>query len=127
MKLHRIKGLLAGLFAAVMLLVSIGSTAAQAQGRRIYIYRYPRPFYHRMYDPFWGPWDRTVTVVDPIAEQRESGYSDGHKRGKDDAKHHKPNDPTRHKHYNQSNSLAYRQAFLQGYAEGYREQMNKLG
>ncbi len=129
MKLGGIKRLITGAFVAVLLLISVGSTTADAQRR--YIYRYPRPYFHRVYDPFrdpWGPyWNRTITVVDPIAQQRESGYSDGHKRGKDDAKNAKPNDPASHKHYSNSHSLTYRQAFLKGYAEGYREQMDRIG
>lgn len=128
MKTNKMKGLIFGTFAAALLFLGIGSTAASAQGR--FLYRYPRPFYspfrHSYWGP-WGPWDRTVTVVDPIAQQRESGYSDGHKRGKDDAKHNKANAPASHKHYNKSDSLTYRQAFLKGYADGYREYMNKEG
>jgi hypothetical protein len=61
-------------------------------------------------------------VVNPIARQRDKGYSDGHKRGREDAKDGKPESPERHDHYNKSDSLTYRQAFLQGYADGYSEQ-----
>jgi hypothetical protein len=127
MKQRILKRLVTGAFVAVVFLVGVGSTTADAQTR--YIYRYPRPYFHRVYDPFWNPWgpNYIVTVVDPIAAQREQGYSDGHTRGKDDAKHGKANDPASHKHYNKSHSLTYRQAFLKGYAEGYREQMDRTG
>jgi hypothetical protein len=135
MKPSKFKGLIVGVSLAAMLLVGIGSTTAQAQRR---IVRRPGPIViyrpHQVYRPFFGPrfgwspyWDRTVTVVDPIAQQRESGYSDGHQRGKDDAKHDKPNAPESHKHYSNSHSLTYRQAFLQGYADGYRERIDRLG
>ena len=128
MKPNTIKRLVLGVSAGALLSVGFGSTSANAQGR--FIYRYPRPIYRPFYNPFWSPWgswNSTVTVVDPIAQQRESGYSDGHKRGKDDAKHSKANSPQSHKHYSKSDSLTYRQAFLKGYADGYREQMNKEG
>jgi hypothetical protein len=134
MKPNKFKGLIVGATLVVMLLAGVGSTTAQAQRRG---FRGPVIVYrpHRVYRPFWGPrwgwndpfWNRTVTVVDPIAQQRESGYSDGHKRGKDDAEHNKPNAPESHKHYSSSHSLTYRQAFLQGYADGYRERIDRLG
>lgn len=132
MKLDKIKEIIFITMAATIIGIGFGSISTQAQSR--FVNRHPRPiyrpFYHRAYDPFWspwGPWDRTVTVIDPIAQQREAGYSDGHKRGKDDAKHNQANSPESHKHYAKSNSLAYRQAFLKGYADGYHEQMNREG
>src|ERR1051326_287364 len=118
MKSKRAKSLILGALLGAMLLVGVGSTTAQAQHRGFHghgpvvVYRY-RPFWGPRwgwYDPFWSP---TYTVVDPIAQQRESGYSDGHKRGKDDAKHEKPNAPESHKHFSNSDSQTYRQAFLQ--------------
>src|SRR5436853_4013812 len=60
---------------------------------------------------------------DPIAYQREEGYRDGLSRGKDDAKHGRAESPSNHKHYSNSDSLAYRQAFAQGYEDGYRARM----
>jgi len=68
---------------------------------------------------------RYYTVYDPIAYQKEDGYSDGRSRGKKDAKKGLPNDPNSHKSYVKSDSPTYREAFLQGYAEGYRYQMSK--
>ena len=135
MKPNRFKSLVVGASLAALLLVGVGSTTAQAQHRG---FRRPGPVIiyrpHRVYRPFfgtgfgWSPyWNRTITVVDPIAQQRESGYSDGHKRGEDDAKRNKPNSPESHKHYSGSHSLTYRQAFLQGYADGYRERIDRLG
>jgi hypothetical protein len=127
MKPNKTKALVIGLILVAMLLVGFGSTTADAQRRGfrrhgpVVVYRPFRPYwgYGRGWnDPFWN---RTVTVVNPIAQQRESGYSDGHKRGRDDAKDEKPNSPESHKHYRNSHSLTYRQAFLQGYADGYRE------
>lgn len=125
---NKIKSLIVSAFIGLMLLTGIGATTADAQRRGfrrhgpVVVYRPFRPY--RGYGWGWGDpfWNRTITVVNPIAQQRESGYSDGHKRGKDDAKDEKPNAPESHKHYRNSHSLTYRQAFLQGYADGYREQ-----
>ena len=129
MKPNKVRTLFIGLFVALIILVGLGTTAAQAQARIIYR---PRPVV--VYRPFWGPrwgwghyWDRTITVVDPIAQQRESGYSDGRSRGKDDAKKELGYTPQTHKHYYNSNSLTYREAFLKGYADGYNGQMHKRG
>ena len=128
---NKARNLIIGLFLVTMLLVGFNMTTAQAQQRivlrprPVVVYRY-RPFFGSRwgYDPFWS---RTVTVVDPIAQQRESGYSDGHSRGRDDAKHNKPEAPASHKHYSDSHSLTYREAFLEGYADGYNEQMGRVG
>jgi hypothetical protein len=131
MKPNKLKTLIMGATVGLMLLVGVGSTTALAQRRIVR----PGPVIVYRHRPFWGPrwgwndpfWNPTITVVDPIAQQRESGYSDGHSRGKDDAKHGKPNAPVSHKHYSKSDSLTYRQAFLQGYADGYREQLDRRG
>ena len=125
MKSNKVKTLVVGVSLLAMLLFGVGSTTAQAQhrGRRpVVIYRsYWGPHWGWGWnDPFWSP---TVRLVDPIAQARESGYSDGHSRGKDDAKHGKGNVPESHKHFRNSDSQTYRQAFLQGYADGYREKM----
>lgn len=120
-----IKRLLMGALVAVVFLVGVGSTTADAQDRGI---RRPRRvIVYRPYRPFWEPywWGTTYRVVDPIAAQREEGYSDGRSRGKDDAKEGRENDPENHKQFNKSKSLAYREAFLLGYADGYRKQMKK--
>ena len=107
---------------AVILLLGAWSTTASAQVRfrrpgRVVVVQ--RPFFPRFY-PNYYPYYR---VYDPVAYQREQGYSDGHSRGKDDAKHGKANDPNSHKHYRNSDSINYREAFAQGYADGYRERM----
>ena len=114
-----IKRLVMGALVAVVMLVGFGATtAADAQGLR----RPRRVVIVRPHRPFWGPyWERTYRVVDPIAEQREEGYNDGRKVGKDDAKEGNENDPENHKDFRKSKSLAYREAFLRGYADGYDE------
>ena len=110
---------------AVILLFGAWATTASAQVRvahrpgRVVVVQ--RPFFFPHYYPGFYP--RYYTVVDPIAYQREQGYSDGHSRGKDDAKDGKANDPNSHKHYRNSDSVNYREAFAQGYADGYRERM----
>jgi hypothetical protein len=130
MKSNKVKGFIIGVSLVAMLLVGVGSTTAQAQ--RGGFHRPGPVFVNRPFRSFrgpgwgWGPyWGSTITVVDPIAQARESGYSDGHSRGKDDAKHSKPNSPESHKHFRDSDSQTYRQAFLQGYAEGYQEKMTE--
>jgi len=62
-------------------------------------------------------------VVDPIAYQREQGYNEGRSDGKKDAKKGMPANPTGQKDYIKSNSLAFREAYVQGYNERYREEM----
>ena len=125
----RVKQFVIGGFAAVMLLSGVFSSTAEAQGRvirrppRIIVYRPFNPFRYRRYDPFWDPfYTSRYQVVDPIAYQREQGYSEGRHEGKDDAKKGRPFNPTGHKDYLKSNSLAYREAFVKGYNERYREE-----
>jgi hypothetical protein len=123
MRLKIAKQLMLGAFLATTLLVGIGPTVADAQTvvvrqRPVVIYRRP------LWRPFWGP--RTITVVDPIATQRELGYSEGKDEGKDDAKKGLAANPTGNKHYVKSDSVHFREAFLQGYNEGYREKRNDL-
>ena len=130
MKSNKVKTLVLGVSLMAMLLFGVGSTTAQAQHRG----RRPVVIYRSYWGPRWGwgwgwnnPfWSPTVRLVDPIAQARESGYSDGHSRGKDDAKHGKANAPESHKHFRNSDSQTYRQAFLQGYADGYREKMGDM-
>ena|ERR1044072_2976661 len=126
MKSTKIKTLMVSISLMAMLLVGVGSTTVQAQHRGYLRHHGRVVFVNR---PFFGPrwgwgspfYNRTYTVVDPIAQARESGYSDGRSRGKDDAKDGKTYSPDSHKHYRNSDSQSYRQAFLQGYADGWRE------
>jgi hypothetical protein len=121
MKSSIIRKLIMGMVVGIMLLIGIGSTTANAQGRG---FRRHHWVFFRPYRPFWGPYTY-VRVVDPIAAQKEQGYNDGRSKGKDDAKEGKEEDPESHKKFDKSKSLAYREAFLQGYADGYRKQMKK--
>src|SRR5215469_18258317 len=52
---------------------------------------------------------------DYLAHDRDSGYHDGFDRGKDDAEDARCLDPYHSHHYNHSHSVAYRDAFVQGY------------
>ena len=128
MKLNRMKKMILGAFVAVFLMSGVLATTAEAQGRfvrrphRVIIYRPINPFWHRRYDPFWGP--SRYTVVDPVAARSEEGFSDGRSQGKKDAKKGFEADPTSHKDYIKSKSLAYRQAFVQGYEAGYRAELD---
>jgi len=128
-----IKRLVIGSFAAIMLLSAVSLTTAEAQGRvirrppRVIFVRPYDPFWYRRYDPFWDPfYFPRYRVEDPIAYQREQGYRDGRDEGKKDAKKGRPANPTGHKEYIKSNSLAYRQAFVQGYNERFREEMAEI-
>jgi hypothetical protein len=135
MKPNKVRQLALGTFITVMLIAGLGLTTVNAQDRtvqvrrphRVIIYRPYNPFWYRRYDPFWDPFPYTYRVIDPIAAQREEGFSDGRSKGKKDAKKGLAQEPTRHKDYNKSNSLAYREAFLKGYADGYRYEMNEEG
>src|SRR5947199_3117260 len=113
MKTNKVKALILGMALVAMLLLSVGAATAQAQRRVVVSPRtivVARPYWG--YRPFWGPrwgwgwndpfWSPTVRVVNPIAEARESGFRDGHSRGKDDAKHGKANAPESHKHFRDS-------------------------
>jgi hypothetical protein len=129
----RIKQLVICAFAAIMLLSGVFATSARAQHRvirrppRVIFVRPYNPFWYRRYDPFWDPFYSTrYRVVDPIAYQREQGYRDGHDEGKKDAKKGRPANPTGNKDYIKSNSLAYREAFVQGYNERFREEMAEI-
>jgi hypothetical protein len=140
MVLNRVKKLIVGSFVAVLVAIGVMTTTAEAQDRgvrkprrvpqRIIVYRpyyLYRPFYDPFYDPFWGSyWGPNYRVVDPIAWEREQGYREGRDEGKDDAKDGKPANPTGHKDYLKSDSLTYREAFIQGYNERYREEIAKI-
>jgi hypothetical protein len=129
----RIKQSVIGAFAAIMLLSGVFATTSEAQHRvrrrppRVIFVRPYNPFWYRRYDPFWDSFYSTrYTVVDPIAYQREQGYRDGRDEGKEDAKKGRPANPRGHKDYLKSNSLAYREAFIQGYTERYREEIAEI-
>ena len=139
MKTNRVKQLILGAFAAVVLMSGVFTTTAEAQTRgvrrhrpnRVIVYRpywynpFYTPFYSPFYDPFWGS-SLTYRVVDPIAYQKEQGYREGKDEGKDDAKKGLPANPTGDKHYLKSDSVHFREAFVQGYNDGYREKKNDL-
>src|SRR5690554_1405181 len=85
MSVKNIKKLIISAFAAIFLVSGVIATTAEAQDktqrrphrpRRIIIYRPYNPFWYR-YDPFWDPFRYDYRVVDPIAYQRERGYSEG--------------------------------------------------
>lgn len=135
MKPNRVKKLIVGLSLAVMLVAGIGSTTANAQGKqkrvrkppRVIIYRAYDPFWYRRYDPFWDSYySPRYRVVDPIAYQKEKGYKEGKDEGEDDAEDGRPANATGHKDYLKSDSIHFREAFIQGYNAGYREEIAKI-
>jgi hypothetical protein len=131
MKTNKVKALMLGLSLVAMLLVGMGSTTtADAQNRRIrrphrvIVYRHYSPFWYRHYDPFYDPFYASrFRVVDPIAYQKEQGFREGKSEGKDDAKKGLEANATGHKDYIKSNSVHFREAFVQGYAVGYQEKI----
>ena len=144
MKPNRVKQLVLGAFTAVILMSGILTHTALGQTRviprghsrvgrrppRVIIYRpyYYNPFYNPFYDPFWGSpyWGPTYRTLDPIAWLQEQGFSKGRSKGKEDAKKGRPANPTGHKDYLKSNSLAYREAFVKGYNERYQEELVEM-
>jgi hypothetical protein len=131
MRLKRAKSLILGLFFLFTVFAFVGPTTAEAQTRRggrrprrVIIYRpYYNPFWYRRYDPFWDSYYHPRTVVtDPIAYQRERGYREGKGEGEEDAEKGRPANSKGHEDYLDSNSLAFREAFVKGYEEGYREE-----
>jgi hypothetical protein len=125
------KQLVIGAFATLTLLSGVFATTASAQGRvfvrppRVIVYRPFNPFWYQPYGPYWG-WGPRYTVVDPIAYQREQGYEEGRSKGKEDAKKGRPANAIGQKDYLKSNSLAYREAFVQGYNERYQEKIREM-
>jgi hypothetical protein len=127
MRWNRIKKVIAG--AVIAVAVALGSlattaTTASAQRRgyphRVIIVRRP-PFFPYAYG-FYPYGAYPYYYSDPIAYQKETGYSDGMSRGKSDAKKGLAASPESHKHFSKSSSMAYRDAFEQGYNDGYNSQ-----
>jgi len=56
---------------------------------------------------------------DHLAHERDHAYHEGFERGTDDAEDARCLDPYHSHHYRHSHSVAYREAFVQGYEAGY--------
>jgi len=119
MRWNRIKKIVTGALIAVVVALGSWATTANAQVRVIGRHRtvvvrtgfFPRSYGYYPYNSYY--------YSDPIAYQKEMGYSDGLSRGKSDAKHGLAASPESHKHFSNSSSMAYRDAFEQGYNDGY--------
>ena len=74
------------------------------------------PVYQGGYFPYSYPFYQRP---DPIAYQRQLGYNEGLSRGRSDARHRLPDNPMNHKHYANKTTIAYREGFERGYADGY--------
>lgn len=132
MKLNRAKRLIPGFFILFTLFALVGPATAEAQTRgggrgtrRVVVYRpFYNPFWYRRYDPFWDSYyyPRTV-VVDPVAYARERGYREGKSEGGEDAEKGRPSNSKGHEDYLGSDSLAFREGFVRGYEDGYREEL----
>ena len=121
MRLNRIKKVLVGALVAVILLLGAGTTSSNAQVR---VFVRPRVFAGPRFFPYYSNYPYPYYAQDPIAYQKEAGYSDGLSRGRSDGKHGQAFAPDSHSHYRDSKSLAYREAFLQGYRDGYGQPAN---
>ena len=141
MRLSKTKTAIVGVAFSAVALLSAGATSgteavAQVRFRRVppnrVVIANPRPrvfvaprvfvgprFYHPgFYSGFYQPY-YSYTEAHYAAEQ--TGYHDGFVRGKDDAKHGMASSPESHKHYSGSSNGTYREAFLRGYEDGYRQ------
>lgn len=135
MKFNRGKGLVIGVFLVAMLVTGIGATTANAQGKkgarkppRVIVVRPYNPFWYRLYDPFWDPFYYSrYQRIDPIAYQREQGYREGKDEGEEDAEKGRPANAKGHKDYLKSDSIHFREAFVQGYNAGYQEELAEIG
>jgi hypothetical protein len=132
MQTSKVKKLIVGLSLGIMLVVGLGATTAEAQRRRGHrpprvVYRVYDPFWYRRYDPFWDSYYYPrYQVVDPIAYQREKGFKEGKDEGEEDAKKGRGFNARGHKDYLKSDSTHFREAFVQGYEAGYREEIADL-
>lgn len=125
MNTNTIRNLVMGTLTAVAAMIGIG-TATDAQAQKVII-RPPRVIVVRQHRPHWDRfWDRRFEWVDHVSEQREEGYDDGFKAGRDDAREGRDFEPVDQKKYIKSPSHAYRRAFRCGYEDGYRKEMRKI-
>ncbi|MGH9940208.1 MAG: hypothetical protein ACREAM_28535 [Blastocatellia bacterium] len=117
----KVKRLIIGAFASIVLLTGAVTITAEAQEvivqpRQVIVYPPYGPFRYPIYEPYYYP---SCWVVDPTGYQWSWGYKEGRDEGKDDADDGKPINPARHKDFYKSGSCAYRQAFVQGYYDAY--------
>jgi len=121
MKSNTIRNLVMGTLTAVAAMIGIG-TATNAQAQRLII-RGPRVIIAPTHRPHWDRfyWERRREFVDHVSEQREEGYEDGFKAGRDDAREGRDFEPVDQKKYIKAPGYAYRRAFVCGYEDGYRK------
>jgi len=131
---QKLKKLIISAFAAIILLAGAFTTSASAQTfiikrHRVIVYppvvypiyqpvQYPvfQPIQYPVLQPVYYP---TYGVVYPGDRDWRWGYKEGRDEGKDDAEDGRIMNPTIHSDYYKSDSYTYRQAFIQGYYDGY--------
>src|SRR5262245_38701335 len=130
MRFNRLNGLFGGALFSMLIVLGLGAAGATttfAQARRVVV----RPRVFVVQRPFFGgPWwwggspyyGSYYTYTDPIAYQRERGFSDGFSPGRDDARHGRVYAPNSHKHYRNASSITYRNAFVQGYSTAFKDE-----
>lgn len=124
MNTNTIRNLVMVTLTAVAAMIGIG-TATNAQAQRLII-RGPRVVVFPTHRPHWDRYfERRHDWVEHVSEQREEGYDDGFKAGRDDAREDRDFEPVDQKKYIKSPSYAYRRAFVCGYEDGYRKEMRR--
>ena len=123
---QQLKKLIIGAFAAIILLAGALTTSATAQTfiikrHRVIVYPpvvYPiyQPIQYPVYEPVYYP---RYWIVYPGGNDWSWGYREGRDEGKDDAEDGRMMNPTMHSDFYKSGSYSYRQAFIQGYYDGY--------
>jgi len=139
---QKLKKLIISVFAAIILLAGAFTTSTTAQTfiikrHRVIVYppivtpiyqpiqypiyqpiQYPtyQPIQYPVYEPVYYP---RYWVVYPGGNDWGWGYREGRDEGKDDAKDGNVMNPTIHSDFYKSGSPTYRQAFIQGYYDGY--------
>jgi|SRR5262249_31639633 len=123
---QQLKKLIIGAFAAIILLAGALTTSATAQAfiikrHRVIVYPpvvYPiyQPIQYPVYEPVYYP---RYWIVYPGGNDWSWGYREGRDEGKDDAEDGRMMNPTMHSDFYKSGSYSYRQAFIQGYYDGY--------
>jgi hypothetical protein len=139
---QKLKKLMIGAFASIVLLAGAFTTSSTAQTfiikrHRVIVFppvvtpiyrpvyqpiQYPvyqpvyQPIQYPVYQPVYYP---NYWVVYPTGNDWDWGYREGRDEGKDDAEDGRIMNPTIHSDYYKSGSYTYRQAFIQGYYDGY--------
>lgn len=131
--LRKVGGFVLAAMLAAGVVVSFGTSTAQAQGRRVVIVR-PVPLYRPYgfgWRGYWGPyygypygWNYgyySHYVFSNGEAAADQGYQDGFKTGSDDGRKHKSYDPERSHYFHDAGFGNFAEAYRSGFARGYRD------